>query len=89
MDPALDMKRLGLAAIKHPPQRTPLAMWCKSSTSITEAECIIAATCLKRLRPHGTGDQFSTGMDLLTLLYRIGANVKYPAVVNAVHSLMD
>eukprot|EP00971_Amphidinium_carterae_P088916 1759767-Amphidinium_carterae.1 len=100
-DPALNLSRLGLVSppepiythfkniIKHPPQRTPLSMWCKSTVSITEGECIIVANCLKRLRPHGTGDQYSVGMDILTLLSRVSANIKYPDVVLAVHSVMD
>eukprot|EP00971_Amphidinium_carterae_P060055 1188456-Amphidinium_carterae.4 len=67
--------------IRHPAQRYHMALHCKTSASLSKAEAIVAAQALKQLRPHGSGDQYETGLEIMKLFWRVRADLHHPEIV--------
>ena len=69
--------------------REPLAQWARTTQACTRAECVIAAQALKRLNPQGSGDQYSTGMELMRMFSRLALATQHADVLQAVRCTMD
>ena len=68
--------------------REPLSQWCKT-TSTCKSEAIICAHALKRLSPLANNSQYTCGMEVMRMFWRLSLMTKWPEVLTSVKNKMD
>eukprot|EP00971_Amphidinium_carterae_P047408 934160-Amphidinium_carterae.6 len=69
--------------------REPMLMWATVASTCTQAEAIIAATALRRLRPALGGDHYKCGCAIMLMLARCGIPESHPAIMESVVNKLD